>query len=91
MRRLFLASALLAASTLLLAESTGGPYTLRKDDVSGGGSSAGGGAYTVIATVGQPDAAVQSGGVYRITGGFHGPRGNGDVLFCDSFEDTPCP
>lgn len=91
MRRLFLAGALLAASTLLLAASTGGPYTLRKDDVSGGGGRAAGGSYALVATVGQADAAVQGGGSYRLTGGFHGPRGNGDLLFCDGFEAAPCP
>ena len=63
---------------------------MRKDDVSGGGARATGGTYTVTGTAGQAEAAVQSGGRYRLTGGVHGPRGDADRLFCDSFDYAPC-
>lgn len=96
MRRLLLAGCLLAASTLLLAQSSGGPYTIRKDDVSGGGTRATGGTYVLTGTAGQPEATAPAGvgTVYRLTGGFHAPAGDGAAgrIFCDSFEAAAsCP
>lgn len=90
--RVVLASVLLATASLLLAQSSGGPYVMRKDVVAGGGGTSSGGTYRVTATLAQPVAAVQSGGSYVLTGGFHGRRPAATPrLFCDSFEDTPCP
>ena len=38
--------------------------------IDGGGGTSTGGAYTVSATIGQPDAGTLSGGSYSLTGGF---------------------
>ena len=90
--RMVLAGVLLAAASMLLAQSSGGPYVMRKDVVAGGGGASSGGGYRVVATLAQPVAAVQSGGSYVLTGGFHGRRpADTPQIFCDGFEDTPCP
>lgn len=90
MRRALLIGLLLGASSGLLAQSSGGPYTMRKEVVAGGGVRASGVGYVVTGTAAQPGAHVQTGGSYRLTGGFHGPHGDTGRIFCDRFEDTPC-
>jgi hypothetical protein len=82
---------LLAVSTGLLAQSSGGPYTLRREVVAGGGHRAAAGTYVATVTAAQPGAHLQSGGGYRLTGGFHGPQGNPGRIFCDGFEGMSCP
>lgn len=90
--KMLVAGILLVGASLLLAQSSGGPYVMRKDVVAGGGSASTGGSYRVVATLAQPVASVQSGGSYVLTGGFHGRRpAEVPEIFCDSFEDTPCP
>lgn len=91
MRRVFLVGLLLAISTCPLAQSSGGPYTMRKEVVAGGGNRAAAGPYAATVTAAQPGAHLQSGGAYRLTGGFHGPQGNPGRIFCDGFEGAPCP
>lgn len=92
MRLMVLAGVLLATTSLLLAQSSSGPYVMRKDIVASGGGTSTGGTYSVTATLAQPVAAVQSGGSYVLTGGFHGRRpAETPRVFCDGFEDTPCP
>ena len=77
------------------AQSTGGTYTMRKQVIASGGNRAMSGPYVATVTIAEPTAsAAQSGGTYRLTGGFHGPRGPAVVLperiFCDGFEAAPC-
>lgn len=90
MRRALLIGLLLGASGGLLAQSSGGPYTMRKEVVAGGGARSTGAAYVATVTAAEPGAHVQTGGSYRLTGGFHGPQGDSGRIFCDGFEDTPC-
>ena len=92
MKRTLLICLLLGGgSSGLLAQSSGGPYTMRKEVIAGGGTRAAGGSYVATVTAGQPAAHVQTGGSYRLTGGFHGPQGDTGRIFCDGFEGTPCP
>ena len=92
------ATLLLAISigvTVADAQSSGGPYSVRKQVIAGGGSHASAGPYVATVTVAEPTAsAAQSGGTYRLTGGFHGPRGSSaplpERIFCDGFEAAPC-
>jgi len=49
---------------------TGGPYELTWSTIDGGGGRSSGGPYTLICTIGQPDAAAVSGGDYELLGGF---------------------
>ncbi len=63
---------LLLVAVPALAQSGGG-YDLSWWTVDGGGTTgAAGGGYTLGGTVGQPDAAVWSGGEYTLSGGFWG-------------------
>ena len=62
----------LATVTLASAQS-GGNYDLTRLVVSSGAGRSSGGAYSLSATVGQPEAgAAQSGGDYNLGGGFWG-------------------
>lgn len=83
--------AILLPIALAGAQSTGGSYTLRKFVIAGGVDAAGG-PYTLVATAGQAEAAQpQTGGTYRLYGGFHSPRAaRADRILCDGFENTPC-
>lgn len=80
---------LLALPVWALAQS-GGSYTLRKHVIASG-VVASGSSYRLTGTVGQAVAAVQSGGSFRLIGGFHGPRSSSDRLLCNGFENTGCP
>jgi hypothetical protein len=84
----------LAPGTTVLAQSaSGGAYTVRKFVIAGGGGDPQGAPYRASVTVGQSTAMVSNGGSYRLVSGFHqtkSPGGSTDVLFCSSFEDTPC-
>lgn len=53
---------------------SGGDFALTWHTIDGGGATSGiGGAYTLGATIGQPDAGVMSGGTFDLAGGFwHG-------------------
>lgn len=78
---------LLLAAPVALAQSSGGSYVLRKQAIAGGGTRASAGALALTHTIGQPHAAVASGGSYRLTGGFHAPRAAAqDPLFANGFE-----
>jgi hypothetical protein len=78
-------------ATGVLAQSAGGPYTLRIEAIASGGELAAAGPYALQATLGQPAAAVQNGGPYRVIGGFHRPRtASFDHLFCDGFQVAAC-
>ncbi len=56
-------------ASLALAQ-TGGPYVLEWSTIDGGGGTSSGGTYTVMGTIGQPDAAYSEGGQYELLGGF---------------------
>lgn len=71
------------------AQSSGGSYVLRKVALANGGGRPMAAGLTVTATVGQSAVALQSGGNYRLTGGFHTPRSSAappDALFRNGFE-----
>jgi hypothetical protein len=59
---------LLAASTALALSD----FDISWWTVDGGGGTASGGSYTLIGTIGQPDAEVLTGGDYTLGGGFWG-------------------
>ena len=73
MNKLFLVLFCLLALALPFATlaQTGGPYNLTWSNIGAGGS-ASGGSYTLISSVGQPDAGALSGGSYTVIGGFLG-------------------
>ena len=86
---------LIAAVAAAGAQSTGGTYTMRKQVIASGGNRASAGPYVATVTIAEPTAsAAQLGATYRLTGGFHGPRGSSaplpERIFCDGFEAAPC-
>ena len=94
MRHLMFCLCLLAISGSVPAQSSGGPYVLRKQVIASGGERASGVGTVLTGTLGQPEAAVQTGSGYRLTGGFHAPRAAAPPpsrIYCDGFEATPCP
>jgi hypothetical protein len=67
------AAALLLAAAAQAAGQSGGPYDLSWWTLDGGGSTySTGGAYSLGGTAGQPDAGLQTGGRYALSGGFWG-------------------
>jgi len=68
------AAARLAISVMLLVVLTvsgaKGGYDLIWKTIDGGGGTCSGGAYTLVGTIGQPDAAYSAGGQYELLGGF---------------------
>lgn len=67
-----LAWVMLLAAVPVLAQS-GGSYDLSWATVDGGGGTVStGGAYSLVGTVGQPDAGLLTGGPYALGGGFWG-------------------
>lgn len=55
---------------VLVSSSANGQYELSWYTIDGGGGRSSGGPYTLTGTIGQPDAAVVSGGDYELLGGF---------------------
>ncbi len=66
--KLLLAGSLLVLATALPASAQS--YDLSWFTIDGGGGISTGGDYTLVGTIGQPDAGILSGGPYTITGGF---------------------
>ena len=65
----------LVTIALLLIVSTAlarSGYDLSWWTVDGGGDTASGGSYTLVGTIGQPDAGILAGGAYTLGGGFWG-------------------
>ena len=65
----------LVTIALLLIVSTAlarSGYDLSWWTVDGGGGTASGGSYTLVGTIGQPDAGILTGGDYTLGGGFWG-------------------
>lgn len=59
----------------VLAQS-GGPYGLTWSVIAGGGGTMSGGTFSVIGTIGQPEAGtIASGGTYGLSGGVWGGPG----------------
>lgn len=83
-------SLLLTATSAQADPAVGGPYVLNPFTTDGGGGASSGGAFTLTATIGQPDASnVISGGVFQLNGGFWrggGAAPGGDLIFQNSFE-----
>ena len=67
-------AALLFLAGSVLAQSSAG-YDLSWWTVDGGGGTASGGSYTLVGTIGQPDAGILAGGDYTLGGGFWGGGG----------------
>lgn len=91
MRTTLLSLALvLVLPTLASAQSAGGPYVVRKDVIAAGGQRAVGPGVALVGTVGQAAQGVASGGVYKLTGGFHGPaidpNAGSDIIFRNGFD-----
>jgi len=57
-------------SVLTLAVPVFGDYELSWRTIDGGGGTSSGGTYTLMGTIGQPDAGVMAGGDYELLGGF---------------------
>jgi hypothetical protein len=55
---------------ILTASTAGGQYELSWSTIDGGGGRSIGGDFTLIGTIGQPDAAYSAGGNYELLGGF---------------------
>ena len=65
-----------AISGACVFAATGGPYDLSWSTMDGGGARISGGEYTMMGTIGQPDAGFHYGTPYDLLGGFWvgGPR-----------------
>lgn len=84
LRGLIAGAALLVAG-FAAAQASGGAYTLRKQLVLPG-SAATAGPLSLSASLGEPAAGRQSGGNFRLTGGFQTPRVPGDGVYANGFE-----
>ena len=84
---LLLGCLLLCGSGLAGAQSSGGSFSIRAHSIDGGGTSSSGGAFVVKGGVGQPDAGVHTGGIFRLHGGlWPAARVGDDVLFRNGFD-----
>lgn len=54
----------------MVPASSGGSHTLDWSTIDGGGGTSSSGSLALSGTIGQPDAASASGGVYTVSGGF---------------------
>ena len=64
--------AVLGAMLVFTAGSSAQNYSIDWFTIDGGGGTSTGGVYTLIGTIGQPDAGTLSGGTYTLAGGFWG-------------------
>lgn len=83
--RWLIASLALLVAGYATAQASGGAYTVRKQALLPG-TSANAGSLRLSATLGEPAAGQQSGGNFRLTGGFQTPRVPGDGVFGNGFE-----
>jgi hypothetical protein len=74
-------------SALSLAQSQGGDFEITKSTIDNGGGTSTGGEFSLIGTIGQPDANPQTsaGGEFLLAGGFWA-NATGEI-FADGFED----
>lgn len=77
---------ILPFSNNLQAQSSGGDFTITKSTIDGGGGASSGGDFSLVGTIGQPDAnqTLSSGGDFLLAGGFWAKVTDG--LFKDGFE-----
>lgn len=68
-----LGMALLFTSAPALAQEIAAVFNIDWWTVDGGGGLSTGDSYTVVGTIGQPDAGMLTGGAYSLSGGFWGP------------------
>ena len=73
----------LAALVSTVTAQSCGQYELSWSTIDGGGGTSSGGQYTVMGTIGQPDAGYSDGGGYELLGGFWA----GEPLCVIDFED----
>ncbi len=59
-------------------------YEINWSTIDGGGGASSGGPYTLVGTIGQPDAAWSIGGIYELLGGFR-PGGPLCIVGFDDF------
>ncbi len=76
-------TALLLTVCLVITVPAFSDYEISWYTIDGGGGQSSGGTYTLIGTIGQPDAAYSAGGDYEVLGGFWP---GGPLCFID-FED----
>jgi hypothetical protein len=83
----FLIIGFMAVSTTL-AQSSGGDFEMTKSTIDCGGGFADADAYSLDATIGQPDASAQPsvGGEFALAGGFWAAAALDEVIFQDGFE-----
>jgi hypothetical protein len=65
-----IAQFLLALAVVARAATALAQYSIGWYSISGGGGSSAGGPFTLSGTIGQPDTATMSGGVFTLEGGF---------------------
>ena len=63
-----------------------GQYAISRYTIGGGGGATSGGVYTLVGTIGQPDAGWSSGGKYELLGGFR-PAGPPCTVGFDDFAE----
>ena len=71
-----------------LAQPSGGDFEMTKSTADCGGGFASSDAYSLDATIGQPDATLQPsvGGEFALAGGFWAMAAIDEVIFQDGFE-----
>ena len=73
---------ILLLSGIAFSEGLGGIFNMDWFTIDGGGGTSSSGSYTVVGSVGQPDAGALSGSGYTLSGGFwSGPATAGPVEY----------
>ena len=75
--------------TCAFAQSSGGTFSITKQSIAGGGGTTQAPPYAAVVSIGQAAAGAQSGGTFRLIGGFHAPAVSApapDAVFKDDFE-----
>jgi hypothetical protein len=67
---LLLVLAVICAGGSVVQAQTGDGYDLTWNTIDGGGTTSEGGGYSLVGTIGQPDAGTLVGGKYTLNGGF---------------------
>lgn len=77
---------LLALSGTAFSQLSGGDFEIIKSTIDGGGGTSSNGEFSLIGTIGQPDAnqQISSGGGFLLAGGFWAKAH--DVIYKDGFE-----
>ncbi len=67
---LLISIGLLIITVSIAAAQSGGGYGLTWNTIDNGGGESNGSSYTLVGTIGQPDAGTLSGGGFTLAGGF---------------------